>query len=584
MLAPRKGKARPTALLALVAALSFGCQRGREPGTLIIAIEQEPRGFDPRYSTGNAQSARIMQLIYDTLLVKDEKFELVPWLAERFEQSQDSTTFTFRLRQGVRFHDGRMLTSADVKYTFESILRPEARSPIRSSLEKLSAIEAPDPLTVIFRAREPFHTFLGNLPAIGIIPQGAGQEQSSKPIGTGPFRFVSSKEGQSIWLEANPHYWAGAPEIRKLQIRIIPDNSTRQAALMSGEVDLAYNAQFDPETIRALSHRHYLQVVIGNGSNIAHLGINLTSPVLSNKKVRQAIAHAIDRQSIIGRLLRGQARRADSILPPEQWAFEPMVKVYDYDPQLAKKLLDEAGYPDPDGDGPQPRFAITLMTSTAQLSRNIAAIMQEQLRRVGIKLNLQSLELATLLDRINKAQFDLYYLVSVGANQSTDVFQFVYHSRYRDGEFDDLIARLRAEPDPARCQQVFDRLAEILSRRDYCPNPEVDRLARQAAGASPASKKSLYLKIADMLLGRGGANRSRYCNPQVDRWIIEAERATDRATRKELYSKIQKALSEDLPQIYLWYPANVLVARTTVKNLRIEPSGAWYFISKLRLG
>src|SRR5688572_5434189 len=168
-----------------------GCQRGGEPGTLVIAIEVAPRGFDPRFSTSFQTSARIMQLIYDTLVVRTEKFEFVPSLAERFEESEDHKTFTFHLRSGVTFHNGKPLTSADVKYTFDSLLSPALKSPIRGALDKITAIETPDALTIIFHAKEPFHTFAANMPAIGILPEGAGTEMSTAPIGSGPYRFIS---------------------------------------------------------------------------------------------------------------------------------------------------------------------------------------------------------------------------------------------------------------------------------------------------------------------------------------------------------------------------------------------------------
>ncbi|HXG67700.1 MAG TPA: ABC transporter substrate-binding protein [Blastocatellia bacterium] len=583
----------PRALLVLLLIGLFflpaaGCRRGGEPGTLVIAIEALPRGFDPRLSTGNVYSARIMQLLYDTLVVKNERFEFVPSLAESVQESEDQKTFTFRLRPGVKFHNGKPLTSADVKYTFESLISPEFKSPIRGLLDKITAIEAPDPLTVIFRAREPFYTFIGNLPAIGIIPAGAGNEQISSPIGSGPYKFVSYSEGDGVRLEANPDYWEGSPNIPRVHIRVVIDSSTRQAELMSGAVDLAYNAQFDPETIRALRGRRGIQVVTDNGANIDYLGLNLSSAsLLANQKLRQAIAYGIDREIIIHRLLRDQARRADAILLPEHWAYGPDITEYEHDPERARQLLDEAGFPDPDGDGPQPRLELSIMTTTTQISRNIAAIMQEQLRQVGVQLNHESLELATLFDKIQKGQFDIYYLRSIGANHSTDVFQFVYHSRYQNPEFNDAIAKLRAASDPAQMLPLFDTLAKNLARKEYCPNPEVDRLAAQAAAmdgrAEAAARKQLYLRIANLLTDRGGQNRMRYCNPQVDRWIIEAERAPDRAAKLELYAKIQKAISEELPQIYLWSPANVLVARSRVGNIHIEPTGSWYFIAKLTL-
>jgi len=527
-----------------------------------------------------------MQLIYETLVVKNERFELVPSLAERFEESEDHKTFTFHLRHGVTFHNGKQLTSSDVKYTFDSIISPDLKSPLRGAVDKIGSIEAPDPLTVIFRAREPFYTFIGNLPAIGIIPEGSGIEIIDSPIGSGPYRFVSYREGDVVRLEANADYWGGAPNITRVHVRVVTDNSTRQAELMSGEADLAYNAQFDPETIRALGPRRDIQVIIGEGANIGYLGLNVSSSSqLANQKLRQAVAYGIDRDVIIHRLLRDQARKANAIMPPEHRVYDPNVKVYDHDPERAKQMLDEAGFPDPDGDGPRPRLTLTMLTTTLQLSRNIGAIMQDQLRRIGIQLELQSLESATLFDKLSKAQFDLYYLIGIGFNQLTDVFQFVYHSRYPDPQFNDAIARLRVTTDPAQMRPLFDQLASKLARREYCPNAEVDRLAAEAASIeSPAARKQLYLRVAALLTDRGGQNRMRYCNPEVDAWIVQAERENDPASKLELYHKIQETVSDELPHIYLWYPANVLVARTRVGNIQIEPSGSWFFIAKLTLG
>jgi peptide/nickel transport system substrate-binding protein len=564
------------------------CRRGGEPGTLVIAIETAPRGFDPRFSTGFPTSARIMQLVYDTLLVKNEKFEFVPSLAEKLDESEDHKSFTFHLKQGVTFHNGKPLTSADVKYTFDSILSPATKSPIRGAVEKIVSIDAPDPLTVIFRASEPYYTFTGNLPAIGIIPEGAGEELINAPVGSGPYRFVSYNEGDAVHLEANARYWGGPPNIARVRVKIVTDNSTRQAELMSGEVDLAYNAQFDPETIRALARRSDMQIEIGDGASIGYLGLNTTSvSSLANPKIRQAVAYAIDREVIIHRLLRDQARAASAILPPGHWASSASVTVYNHNEDRAKQLLDEAGRADPDGDGPQSRLKLSIITSTTQLSRNIASIIQDQLRRVGIDLELLSLESATMFDRLSKAQYDLYYLIGLGFNQSADVFQFVYHSRYQNPQFNDAIARLRATNNPAEMRPIFEQIAAILARREYCPSEETERAAEQAAAldstADAAAKKQMYMKVASLLTDRGGQNRMRYCNPDVDRLIVEAERANDRATKIELYSRLQKIISDDLPQIYLWYPANVLAARTRVKNISIEPSGSWYFIAKLTL-
>jgi ABC-type transport system substrate-binding protein len=329
-------------------------------------------------------------------------------------------------------------------------------------------------------------------------------------------------------------------------------------------------------------------VVFGDGANIGYLGCNTSSSSkLSDVRVRQAIAYAIDRDTIIHRLLRDQARKADGVMPPEHWAYNPDIAAYEYSPARAKEMLDQANFPDPDGDGPQVRLKLSIITSTNQLSRNIAAILQDQLRRVGIDLELLSLESATMFDRLGKAQYDLYYLIGLGSNQSTDVFQFVYHSRYLDAAFSDAIANLRKATDAAQMRPLFEPLAAILNKREYCHSAEVDRLAEQATALDAATNasaiKQIYLQIAGLLTDRGGQNRMRYCNPPVDEWIVAAERENDRAKKITAYARIQQTVADDLPQIYLWYPANVLIARKRVGHIQLDPSGSWYFIAKLTL-
>src|SRR5215208_5931862 len=229
---PAARRLPPTFLCLLLVLAMRGCKRGGEPGTLVVAVEEPPRGFDPRFSTVSQTSARIMQLIYDTLVVKNERFEFVPSLAESFTESDDHKTFTFHLRPGVVFHNGKPLTSADVKYTFDSIRDPATKSPIRATVDKITSINAPDLSTVVFQASEPFYNFIGNLPAIGIIPESSEDESArliNAPIGSGPYRFASYAEGDAVKLEANQGYWAGPPNIDRVYVRVVTDNSTRQA-------------------------------------------------------------------------------------------------------------------------------------------------------------------------------------------------------------------------------------------------------------------------------------------------------------------------------------------------------------------
>jgi peptide/nickel transport system substrate-binding protein len=499
--------------------LMTSCQtNGPSDNELVIAVETAPLTFDPRGPT-NAVTARIQQLLFNTLVGKDDRFEIVPELAERWEVAKDGMTYTFHLRRGVRFHDGRELRAQDVAYTFQTLLAPDFDSPKRAALAKLERVEAVATDTVVFRCREPYRGLLVDLIAIGIIPEGTGTSVATHPVGSGPFRFESYRENQEIRLARFADAFQGAPRIERLIIKIIRDPTTLALELQGGTVHFALNVQLSPDFIADQAERGPLKVIIREGAALEYLGVNTTDPVLKDRRVRQALALALDRPAIIQNLLRNQATIASSVLPPTHWAYNRDVIRYDYDPARARRLLDEAGFHDPDGEGPRPRFRLTLKTSSAEQPRKIATVIQENLRQVGIDVQLQSFEFQTLLSDINNGNFQLFFLRQIGANQFTDIFKAAFGSRSIPG-------------DPT--------LRE--------------------------SERTGFL------------NRARYRNPSLDRLIAEAEARTDRSEQMKLYARIQEILAEDLPWIYLWYPANVAVMNPSVDNVRIPVSGDFTFL------
>lgn len=503
-------------LLILITGLLSGCGQKSSPGELVMMIEKRINTFDPRISADSADE-RMRQLIFNGLTRKDEKFDPVPDLAESFEASPDQKAFTFRLRQGVKFHNGQKLSALDVKYTFDTMMankssakRVELAREVEAGKPLLAGIEiGSDPMAVVFRCNAPCPGLPNIILPVGIIPEGTSEQQAKKPVGTGPFNFDSYTEEQEVVLNANPEYFGGAPRIQRLRIKIIPDNSTRESELRKGSVDLAINADFDPVTVEGLQKAEGLKVELIDGTNITHLGVNLQDPILKDQRIRQALAFAIDRESIIRDVYRSQAKIAHSVLPTSQWAYEPNVTTYSYDPERAKKLLDEAGKPGKDGQ----RIKLTLKTSTLSISRKIGESIQAQLGRVGIRIEVQTLERQKLQQDMTDGNFQLYLNQAVGGNQSTDIFNFMYGSK------------------------------------SVPPN---------------------------------GQNRSRYNNPAVDKLLGEAILATPER-RKQIFSEVQKMLSSELPQIYLWYPATVVVHRNRVSNLKIEPSGDWQIIRNAKL-
>ncbi len=450
---------------------STGCSRGGGSGELVMMIEKRIPTFDPRVSSDSA-AERMRQLLFNGLTRKNASFDPAPDLAERFEADAEFKTFTFKLRSGIRFHNDKPLTSLDVKYTFETMMAPDFASDKKAEfIRELKSIEVKDPRTVVFHCNNPFPGFPNAIVPIGIIPEGSSAEQAKKPVGTGPFRFESYTEDQEVALSAYENYFEGAPSIRSLRVKIVPDNSTRESEIRKGSVDLAINADFEPITVESLQKAEGIKVELIDGTNITHLGVNLKDPILKDVRVRQAVAHSIDRQAIISNILRGQARPSSSILPPSQWAFEGEATNYDYNPARAAQLLDEAGYREKAG---QPRLRLRLNTSTLSISRKIGEAIQEQMRRSGIALELQPLERQKLTQDMNEGNFQLYLNTSVGGNQSTDIFKFVYsvksippngqnRMRYDNPEIDKLIIESQTATREDQ-KRIFSQIQKILAR------------------------------------------------------------------------------------------------------------------------
>jgi len=462
------------AALLGVAISSAGCNRAsqaNEPGTVNFLIESMPTNLDPRIGT-DAQSQHLDGLIYDGLVKLDSQMNIVPDLAERWD-TPDARTYVFHLRHGVKFHDGRPLTSADVKYTFDSLIHGEVSSVKRGTFPMLESVDAPNADTVVFHLSEPYASFLWNLTAMamGIVPAGSGHMPTSDPIGTGPFRFVSMIQDQDIVLARNPDYFGGAPKIPVVRFRVVPDAITRALELRKGTADIGGVTSLTPDMVDALAKEPGLVVDDQPGTVVQYVGFNFDDPILSHCAVRQALAYATDRASLIRYLLRGQARAASSLLPPNNWAYEPDVKQYPYDPALAERLLDAAGFPR-GADGA--RFHITMKTSTEESGRVLSEALAGEWRRIGVMLDLRPLENATFLSDVSEGSFQLYSLRWVGANNDPDIFDYVFNSKrmpplganrghYRNPALDALLQREKAEMDRDKRKAILSQIQKIVA-------------------------------------------------------------------------------------------------------------------------
>jgi len=429
-----------------------------------------PTNLDPRIGT-DAFSEHIDFLLFDGLLQRDAHLDLAPDLATKWEMP-DAQTYVFHLRHGVKFSNGQPLTSADVKFTFESIISGAIQTPKRGAYALVDSITTPDPWTVIFHLRAPYASFPMNLTrqAVGIVPQNAGPDFARHPIGTGPFKFVSLAPDQDIVVERNPDYFGGAPSLQRIRFRIVPDALVRALELRKGTGDLELNS-LPPDTVVALARDPHLVVTESPGTAVDYIAFNCDDPILAHRKVRQALAYATNRQALIRYLLRGEARPADSLLPPSHWAYEPNIVHYDFDPARANALLDAAGFPRGPGGI---RFHLELKTSTDESTRLLAAALQDQWRRVGVQLDLRSLEFATFYSDITQGSFQLYTLRWYGANLDPDIFEYVFSSRkmppaganrghYRNPQLDVLLHEARVTTDRAKRKEILSRIQQLVA-------------------------------------------------------------------------------------------------------------------------
>ncbi|MEE9185845.1 MAG: ABC transporter substrate-binding protein [Candidatus Binatia bacterium] len=463
-----------TLSLALVPQL--GClpssPSDRPPGYLIIGLESSPTHLDPRYAT-DANSARIAALIFSSLTRMDERSRFKPDLAERWEMI-DERTYLFHLKKGVTFHNGQPLTAADVKFTYETALDPKNQSPKRGLLNVVEAVDQLGPYTVRFRLKAPHAPFLESS-MLGIVPEGSprGRDPTENGlIGSGPFSLEKFLPGEKVVLKANTTYWEGQPSVPGLVFKIIPDAIIRVLEFKKGSVDFLQN-DIEPDMLPWLKSNTNASILTRQGTIYQYIGFNLEHPILRHREVRHAIAYAIDREAIIRHLLKGLATPATGLLSPLHWAYESSVLRFSYNPEEANRLLDQAGFLDPDGEGPLPRFKLSYKTTTLDLRRRIAEALKEQLEKVGIELDVRTFEWGTFYEDIKKGRFHLYSLAWVGI-ADPDIYFTIFHSssipphgnnrgRYRNPKIDQLLDRGRRISNLDERRGIYSRVQKMLA-------------------------------------------------------------------------------------------------------------------------
>ena len=498
------------AVLLLLAMWSFGSAPARAQdapvrgGTLVVAIVSDPGHLNPAITTSGATHAA-SELLYNGLVGRDERGDPVPELAESWQVEQGGTVYRFRLRDGVKWNDGKPFTASDVKFTFEEVLlKFHART--RASMGGLLAgIEVPDDRTVVFRFKQPYAPLLYQLDATEApiiarhVYQGSDPQTNpanSNPIGTGPFKFVSYAKGTEIRLARNPSYFKpGLPYLDSLVMRIIPDLSVQVLALENGEVDFLWELP-GPLQSRIKSDARFQTARTGynpGGSNcIMTMSFNLDRPILKELRVRQAVAHAIDRQAFLSQILFGDGKVAAAPISSEiPWAHAAGLAMPKPDRPEAEKLLDGVGWKR-EGEGPRTARGVPGVADGTRLSIDFlhfptfakyGELVRQQLGAVGIGVALKPLEPAVFAPTV-----------------------------FKDRNFDSNVISYCNGPDP-----------EIGVRRMYHSSQ---------IGPAPFT------------------NAAAYRNPRVDALFDEASRTVERDKRSRLYRQVQEIVVQDLP--YYW--------------------------------
>jgi peptide/nickel transport system substrate-binding protein len=453
-------------------------------GAIIVGSIGEPSTLIPLLASDSA-SHEVAGLVYNGLVRYDKNLRLEGELARSWDVSKDGLTITFHLRKGVKWHDGHEFTSRDVLYTYLVTINPKTPTAYAESFKQVKSADAPDPYTFRVTYAKPYAPALESW-TTSILPahllEGKDITASAlarHPIGTGPYRFKEWVSGQKIVLESNRDYFEGRPYIDRYVYRIIPDNSTMFMELKAGGLDMMglTPVQYRRETEAAQFNERYNKYRYPAFA-YTYLGYNLRNPLFADKRVRQAITSAINKDEIIHGVLLGLGQIAHGPYKPGTWAYNPNVKDFTYDPERAVRLLAEAGWRDKNSAGILVKdgkpFQFTILTNQGNEQRlKTAQIIQQRLKHVGIDVKIRVIEWASFLNQfIDKGNFEAVILGwTIG--QDPDLFD-VWHSSktgpkelnfigFKNMEVDRLLEEGRSTFDIEKRRQCYFRIQEIFA-------------------------------------------------------------------------------------------------------------------------
>lgn len=488
------------ALTFCVSALACSMKLPKDPGVLIWHLGAEPDTLNRVIAT-DAYESRINSFVYDSLIDRDNKTQdLTPRLASSWEISEDKLTFTFHLRKDVKWHDGVPFTAEDVLYTYQKIQDPKVDAPhMRVYYKDIKKVEKLDDYTIRFTYAKPYFKaleFCGGIPIVAKHIYDNGQNFNTNPagrnpIGTGPYKFVKWDTGKKIVLEKNADYWDASrlPEMKGILFKIINDDSVALQELKKGEIDLAslrpiqWVKQTNSERFKEDFTRHEYY-----SPGYRFVGWNMRRPYFKDKKVRQALTMLINRQAIVDKLEFGLGKVISGPFFFQGYEYNQKVIPLPYDPEISKKLLDEAGWVDSDGDGIRDKeielkegeevktvrvpFRFTfLIPSGARFYERLASIMKEDFTKAGIDIDIQTMEWAAFIGRINKRDFDATSL-GWSSGFDEDPYQVWHSSQVKEGsnfvgfeneKADQLMDEARVTFDKGKRAELYHQFHEIVA-------------------------------------------------------------------------------------------------------------------------
>ncbi len=482
------GILRNNFVLLTLSLLTFfsSCSREPEikyPNAITMGLGADAKRLLPFLASDSA-SGEISGFIYHGLVKYDKNIRLTGDLAESWEVSPDGLQIIFHLHKGIKWHDGTELTADDVVFTYNKVIDPSVPTPYSSIYGPVKSVEAPDKYTVKVIYKEPFAPALESW-GMGIVPKHLleGKDLSSpeinrNPTGNGPYRLAEWVTGQKIILTAFDHYFEGRPNIDRVLFRVIPDSSTMFLELKFGGIDFmgVTPPQYKLQVNNAFFNR-FFQKFRYPSFGYTYMGYNLLDPLFKDVRVRQAIAHAINKKEIIAGVLLGYGTPCTGPFPPESWAYNPAVRDYDYNPAMARELLAEAGWRmnksgliEKDGR----TFSFTVLVTQGNDARlKTAQILKEQLNRVGIELHIKVLEWQAMLHEfIDKKRFEAI-IMGWALSRDPDIYDIWHSSKTKEGEFnfisykneevDRLLLAGRRTFTLEKRKKIYHRIHEILA-------------------------------------------------------------------------------------------------------------------------